>query len=268
MQLQAYLDRVGFRGTPRVDFATLAALHRGHLLQIPYENLDVQLRRPVGFGIDAIFAKVVMQRRGGWCYEMNGLLGWALTSIGFKVTRMAGGVGRAQLGNAAIGNHLVLRVDLDRPYLADVGFGDGVLEPVVIAAGPIRQRDSDFSLEDMGSGWWRMHNDPRGGADSFDFQLKSASQAQLEAKCHFLQHDPDSVFVQNALCFRQYADGVAVLRGKLLVRRGLQGTTTIELANARQYNAVLHDIFNIDLPEAVGLWPAIEARHAVIAAGR
>ena len=264
MELQSYLDRVGFHGTPRIDFATLAALHRGHLLQIPYENFDVQLGRPVGFAIDAIFTKLVTQRRGGWCYEMNGLLGWALENIGFTVTRMAGGVGRALSGNAAVGNHLVLRVDLDRPYLADVGFGDGVLEPVPIAAGPIRQRASEFALQDLGGGWWRMHNDPRGGADTFDFQLRPASQALLDAKCHALQHDPDSVFVQNALCIRQSEDGVTLLRGKVLTQHRPQGSTTTVLADAHAYATALREVFGIDLPAARGLWPRIEARHASI----
>lgn len=261
MNLQAYLDRVGFRGTPRVDFATLAAIHRGHLLQIPYENLDIQLGRSVGFELPAIFTKLVTQRRGGWCYEMNGLLEWALTTIGFQVTRMAGGVGRAQMGDGAIGNHLVLRVDLERPYIADVGFGDGMLEPIPLRAAQIRQRKSDFALENIGNDWWRFHNDPRGGAPSFDFQLRTASQALFIEKCTWLQRDPQSTFVQNALCFRQLPDSIVLLRGKVLIRYGAQGNTQQVLPSAAAYAATLRDVFGIDLPEATALWPMIEMRH-------
>lgn len=265
MKLETYLNRVGFRGTPRVDAATLIALHRGHLLNIPYENFDVQLGRPVDFDVAHIFAKLVTQRRGGWCYEMNGLLGWALQTIGFKVTRMAGGVGRAQSGDVTIGNHLVLRVDLDRTYIADVGFGDGLLEAVPLAPGKIRQRDSDFSLQQLGDDWWRFHNDQRGGAPSFDFQLRVADAALLAEKCAFLQQDAQSIFVQNALCFRQFKDGIALLRGKVLIRYGVRGATQVTLPNVAAYMTALRDIFGIDLPEAQTLWPKIEARHAELA---
>ena len=97
---------------------------------------------------------------------MNGLLAWALEEIGFKVTRMAGGVMRVVHGDANVGNHLVLRIDLDRPYLADVGFGDGMLEPVPIKEHLFRHDFLDYRLEDLGDRWWRFHNHPLGGAPS------------------------------------------------------------------------------------------------------
>jgi N-hydroxyarylamine O-acetyltransferase len=121
--LDAYFARIGFRGETRVDRETLFAIHRAHLLAIPYENLDVVLRKPVTRDPAAAFDKIVHRRRGGWCYEMNGLLAWALGQVGFRVTHMAGAVHRAAYGDATIGNHLVLRIDLDEPYLCDAGFG-------------------------------------------------------------------------------------------------------------------------------------------------
>src|SRR5262245_33800151 len=125
--LAAYLDRIGFKGVARPDRATLDEVHRRHLLAIPYENLDVLLRRPLTTSPKAAFDKVVERHRGGWCYEMNGSLYHALTLIGFDVTRMAGGVMRSASGDEAVGNHLVLRVDglEGGPLIADVGFGDG-----------------------------------------------------------------------------------------------------------------------------------------------
>ena len=71
MKLQAYLDRICYRGLPEVNFETLQAIHRQHLLHIPYENIDVQLRRPVSLEIEPTFDKIVMRNRGGWCYEMR-----------------------------------------------------------------------------------------------------------------------------------------------------------------------------------------------------
>src|SRR5262245_51810376 len=163
MNLSDYLARIGYQGTPRADLATLAQLQRLHLAAIPYENLDVQLGRRVGFDMATIFHKLVRSRRGGWCYEMNGLFAWALAEIGFRFTRLGAAALRAQLGDDMIGNHLALCVDLGRPYLADVGFGDALIEPVPIVAGPIRQDFLDFRLEALDASWWRLHNHPEGG---------------------------------------------------------------------------------------------------------
>ena len=95
LSLPAYLDRIKFSAKPCVDLATLKGLQRQHLLNIPYENLDVQLERTVSRGLDDIFAKLVTRKRGGWCYEMNGLLGWSLEQIGFDVTYLSGGVAQS-----------------------------------------------------------------------------------------------------------------------------------------------------------------------------
>src|SRR6185503_3263469 len=137
MELQAYLDRIGHSGPVRPDLATLKALHRAHLKAISYENLDVQLGRRVTTDPADAYAKIVERGRGGWCYEMNGLFGWALDQVGFSVMRMAGAANRELLGDLLIGNHLVLLVDLgaEGRWIADVGFGDGSIDPYPLQTG-------------------------------------------------------------------------------------------------------------------------------------
>lgn len=261
MKLQAYLDRIKFEGVARPDLDTLRRLHRGHAENISYENLDVQFGRRVSREPAEIFDKLVTRRRGGWCYEMNGLLSWALDEIGFKHTRMAGGVMRAVSGDAAIGNHLVLWVHLDRPYVADVGFGDGLIEPAPIAEGPIAQSLFNFRLEALGDNWWRFHNDPRGGAPSFDFETVQGDEALLDQKCAWLQSHPDSIFVQNAVVQRYLPDRFALMRGRVLKVLDASGVRTTEIASADEYVATLERVFGLTLPEAAGLWSKIEARH-------
>ena len=130
MQLQQYFDRIGFRGSARADRETLHELLRLHVTTVPFENLDVQFKRPLTIGIEAAFEKIVTRRRGGWCYEQNGLFGWVLGEIGYDVTRLAAAVMRHERGEIATANHLTLQVrvpgspdDLDgispsRPWLA------------------------------------------------------------------------------------------------------------------------------------------------------
>ena len=99
MRIEDYLARIDYQGPIGPDRESLSIIHRKHLLSIPYENLDVQRGRPLDLDIERIFDKIVHRGRGGWCYEMNGLLGWALSEIGFDVMRMAGGVMRSQHGD-------------------------------------------------------------------------------------------------------------------------------------------------------------------------
>jgi N-hydroxyarylamine O-acetyltransferase len=269
MKLAAYLARIGYDGPVRPDLETLRAVHRAHSLAIPYENLDVQLGRPVTTDPAAAFDKIVDRGRGGWCYEMNGLLGWALGEIGFDITRMAGGVMRVARGEEMVGNHLILKVDLETgPWLADVGFGDGPIEPYPIAPGPFRNGLFDFRLETLpaeeSSGWWRLHNHVAGGAPSFDFQLAPADEALLSRQCHWLQTSPESMFVQNATVQRQTREGLLILRGRVLRTIKVDEILDRTLDNADVYMALLKDGFGLDLPQARDLWPAIVARHEIL----
>ncbi|HEY8614635.1 arylamine N-acetyltransferase family protein [Phenylobacterium sp.] len=261
MDLAAYFERIGFQGEARPDLATLRALHRAHLLAIPYENLDVQLGRPLTPDPRAAFDKLVGRRRGGWCYEMNGVFGAALEAIGFRVTRLAGGVMRELIGDVQAGNHLVLLVHLDRPWIADVGFGDGSLEPFPLAAGAIRADGFDFRLADLDGRWWRFHNHDQGGAKSYDFTLEPAAEDLLGAKCQWLQTAPESVFVQNALVQRWRPDHLLQLRGRVLREVRPRRADQRLIGSADAYVAVLGEAFDLDLPEAAALWPRICARH-------
>ncbi|MFN0155921.1 MAG: arylamine N-acetyltransferase family protein [Gaiella sp.] len=261
MDLGGYLARIGLDVDPRPDLDTLRALHRGHVEHIPYENLDVQLGVPVTRDPEAIFDKLVTRRRGDWCYEMNGLLAWALEEVGFTVTRVSAGVGRSDRGTSAVGNHLVLLVDLETRYLADVGFGEGLIEPLPLFEGTAVQRGLTFRLERLTDDWWRFHSHPLSGAADFDFCESPADENLLDEKCLWLQTDPESSFVLNAVAQRHLPDELNVLRGKTLRRVRGTDVETRTLATAAEYLETLLDVFGLDLPAAAALWPRIEARH-------
>jgi N-hydroxyarylamine O-acetyltransferase len=262
MDLQAYFDRVGFTGTARPDLATLRALHRGHSLAIPYENFDVQFGRTVTTAPADAFDKIVRRGRGGWCYEMNGLLGAVLEEIGFRVTRLAGAALRATRGEAALGNHLVLLVDLDgEPWIADVGFGDGSRDPFPLREGPIVSDGFEYRLERVDGDWWRLHNYPDGGAPNFDFRLEPADEALLAAKCHELQTSPESGFVLSAVAQRHAGDEIRMLRGRAFRRQRPGEKEESLIDTAEDFVALLEREFELDLPEAATIWPRVWARH-------
>jgi N-hydroxyarylamine O-acetyltransferase len=262
MNIDAYLRRIGLTERPAATLDGLRAVHAAHLLAIPYENIDVQLGRTVTIERPAIYEKIVARKRGGWCYEMNGLLGWALDALGFDVRRATGAVMREVSGEAAVANHLVLRVELPQGiYLADVGFGDGPREPMPVAAGAFHSHGFDFGLRRLDDRWWRFSNDPSGGAPTFDFNLDAADENQLAEKCAFLQTSPSSPFVQNLVAQRHVADGVQILRGRVLRHVKPDGTRERVLADADDLVATLQSVFALDVPEAASLWPKIVARH-------
>lgn len=255
--LAAYLARIGFSGTPRADLATLNAVHRLHAKAIPYENLDVQLGRPVTRDPRAAFAKLVGARRGGWCYEMNGLMAWMLEAIGFEVTRLAGAVMREQAGDVMIGNHLVLLVELDRTYVADVGLGNGLVEAVPLEAGPIRQGFKRMELERLGDGWWRFRNHKGAMPPSFDFNPDVGDEALLEERCRWSQTDPASPFVVNAVLQRHFGDHFESLVGTTYGILDGAGTRERTIASAHDYARVLRERFGLAVPHVDYLWAKV-----------
>jgi len=260
--LDTYLRRLGLTERPAPDLKGLRAVHRAHLRAIPYENLDVQLGRPVTIAREPILAKIVRGGRGGWCYEMNGTLGWALEALGFKVTRLAGAVMRETMGDAFAANHLVLKVELPEGlYLADAGFGDGPLDPIRIQPGPFSAAGFDFHLTQLDDVWWRLTNHPYGGAKSFDFALDEADESQLAAMCQRLQTEEWSPFVQNLVVQRHTPEGLTVLRGRVVRLITPAGHTDRSLDSADELVRFLGEGFGLDVPEAASLWPQICARH-------
>lgn len=260
-QLRAYLDRIGFDGNPAPDLDTLRRVHRLHAETIPWESLHVPLARHSSRDPADAFAKLVEGRRGGWCYEMNGLLAWMLEAIGFTVRRLAGGVGREQMGDFAIGNHLVLLVELDRPWIADVGFGTGLLEPVPLEEGPIDQPPMRFALERIEDGWWRFRNHEGLAPPSFDFSPELTGEALLEERCQWLRSDTASPFWGRAVVHRYFADRLEIV--DIPVHRTLTAEGLVErpLADAGELAAVLRDRFGIDEPDAAALWEEMARRR-------
>jgi N-hydroxyarylamine O-acetyltransferase len=263
LEISAYLDRIGFDHEPLPDRRTLDELQHHHLHAIPYENLDVLLGRKVVLDPAAAFDKLVKRRRGGWCYEMNGLFGWALGELGFYVTRLASGVMRPVIGDAAVGNHLVLRVDFESgSALGDVGLGEGPLRAFDIVEGPFEAGGCDYRLEGLGAGWWRLHNREGANPPNFDFRADLTDEALLSRMCVSLQTDPASIFVQNLICQRFVPGGHLSLLGRTLRRKTAEESTERLLASADELVDVLTNEFGIDEPGAVEVWPRICDRHA------
>ncbi len=259
--LRAFLDRIGFRGVARPDLATLCELQRSHVYTVSFENLDVQLRRPVGLDLERCFDKIVNKRRGGWCYELNGVFGWALQEIGFNVMRVSAGVMRERAGDEQLGNHLCLLVQLEQDYLVDVGFGGSLSRPLPLREATHDQSPYRITLSKTNDNYWRFSELARGAPFSFDFRSEVADEALLAEKCAMLQQSAESTFVQNLVVQKRTDDMHIALRGRVLTTLRATGEERTILASAEELVSVLQNSFELNVPEVAAVWPAICARH-------
>lgn len=257
-QCDAYLARIGMAAPASPDLRSLTALHQAHLMAFTWEALDAFMGWPSPITPAGAFAKMVEGKRGGWCYEMNGLFGAALATIGFQVTRLCGGVDREKLGDLAIGNHLTLRVDLDRPYLAEVGVADAIVRPTPLVIGPFSQRGFDFSIAPAGDGWLRFNNHARGIARSFDFRPDYSDEATMAAMHGWLMRDPGSPFANALAVFRHTTDGYFALQNETLRRVTANSVDEQRIASADHLAGTLAGIFQLEVPDPQRIWERLQ----------
>ena len=220
--VQSYLARVGCKGSTSPTLETLRAIHYAHLLNVPFENLDIALGRKIALDEDSFIRKIAERRRGGFCYELNGAFAALLQALGFRVTLLSARVAHSDGGESPEFDHLTLGVDLDETWLADVGFGESFLEPLRIEPG-VEQMDraGTFRIVERGERLLLEKKQPVGtwkGQYSFTFQSRRLEE--FAGMCEYHQRSPESHFTQNEICSRATPEGRITLAGmKLIVTR-------------------------------------------------
>ena len=258
-ELGAYLARIGVERSSALDVHYLTKLHRAHLLSFTWEALDAFMGWPSSITPFSVFSKMVEGRRGGWCFEMNGLFGAALTALGFRVTRLCGCVDRPKLGDRAVGNHLTLRIDLERPYLAEVGAADAFLEPVPIVPGAFHQRGFAFSIESVGDGWLRFQNHGHGIARSIDFRADYSDEAKIAGMQTWLMQDAGSPFTGALAVFRHTAAGYIGLQNDRLRTVSAAGVSEQRVTSADHLADIFETVFALDVLRPGDVWRRVLA---------
>ena len=207
--LDQYLERIGINGRPG-----FAEVHRAHVSAIPFENLDPQCGIPISLEEEALFDKLVVQRRGGYCFEHNLLLGLALQSLGAQVDLMLARVrfGRSP-GVVSPRSHLVLRVQRQgRIWHADVGFGSAtLLEPIPFGPGSVHDQSGwRFRVIQEGAELVLQGADRGGWADLYALVPQPVPRIDVETSNWYTSTHPRSPFVTGLLVTRNRADGTRV----------------------------------------------------------
>ena len=259
MDVDAYLKRIKYEGGRNPSLPVLKSLHRAHMLNVPFENLDIPLGRAIVLDTGVLYDKIVRRRRGGFCYELNGLFAELLKQIGFAVTYLSA---RDVRPDGTLGpefDHLALRVNCpdspSRSWLADVGWGDSFEEPLPLddpgeqieglRAYRLEPRDEFFIL------WQRNY------AGSWERQYRFSLEPRrflldFEAMCRYHQTSPESIFTQKRLCSLATPEGRISLEGMRLLttRAGIREEIPIESEDA--YQRLLNANFGIKLDPS---WP-------------
>jgi N-hydroxyarylamine O-acetyltransferase len=253
MEISAYLARIDYAKPIRPDAQTLYGLQVAHMLHVPFENLDIGLKRPIQLSEEALWNKIVIQKRGGFCYELNGLFARLLNEIGFDVTYLNA---RVYDRDGALGinyDHLALLVKIPGQsvrWLADVGFGDSFNEPLNFEErGEQVQGLRRYRLDQTSNGYitWQKNYDGSWERHYF-FDLKPHTfPADYEAACLYHQTSPESSFTRGSIISRATSDGrVSLEDGRLiLTSKGLREVRPI--ASKEEHHALLNEHFGVVL---------------------
>ena len=218
-------------------------------MSVPFENLSIHAGESIVLDEDALFTKIVEQRRGGFCYECNGLFAGLLRALGFDVVRLGAGVAHATGGFGPIFDHMALMVTLDERWLVDVGFGDSFFEPLrldsradqVQGTRSFRLVDEDDQIVVM------LRNESEEWQPQYRFKLQPYTFPDYEEMCRFHQTSPESHFTKNLVCSRATADGRITLSGmRFITTSGPQRVQDERTLSSRdEYDRVLRDEFGV-----------------------
>jgi N-hydroxyarylamine O-acetyltransferase len=254
----AYLDRIQLATRMRWDtlaptLDSLRALHAAHLLAVPFENLSIHYGQPITLDDAALYEKIVRQRRGGFCYELNGLFAWLLLRLGFTVSRLSAGVAEADGGFSPAFDHMTLRIHAleGTDWLADVGFGDSFRQPLRLQP-EVEQDGGDgnrYRLRfDASERTWLLQQ--RGATEwvsQYRFTLQPHPISDFTERCQYQQTSPESHFTQRRICTLALPTGRVTLSDLKLI-------TTLDghrqervLESEEEYRAVLAELFGITI---------------------
>jgi len=212
--LDAYFDRIGFHASAAADFDTLREMMRRQLRSVPFENLDVQAGKVVSLVPEEIFAKIVEKRRGGYCYEVNGLFAMALGAIGIPYRFVAARPMTYPVRRPR--THMAILATIDGvQWLCDLGFGSyGIREPLDLARLDLEVRqdldtfrlgmvsDRVYLLQSLSAGVWK---------NLYEFDLSVQEWVDFEPANFMNSKHPDSIFVRNLMVVLQNDRGKEVL---------------------------------------------------------
>jgi len=263
VDVDAYFERIGYRGLRSASVDTLAEIHLRHAQTIPFENLNPFLRWPVRLDLQSLQQKLVRDKRGGYCFEHNLLLSHVLRELGFQVRGLAAMVRwNVPEDTLTARGHMLLLLDLgDRPYVADVGFGGLTLTAPLRLEVDVEQSTPHEPFRVIGSGDGFVMQAKIAGAwkSLYRFDLQEQFPVDYEVTNWYLSNHPSSHFVTGLIAARPDRDRRYALRGNELVVHHMGGNTDRRLlASTEALRGALETTFGLTLPDGPELQAALK----------
>jgi len=249
IDVDAYLSRIQLEKKPPA-LGYLKELQKAHLIHIPFENLDIHYGNKIILDYGKIFEKVIHRGRGGFCYELNGLFYHLLSNLGFDCHVISAEVMSSETGEFGRPfDHMAIVVFIDgTKWLADVGFGDGIINPLKINVGEVQV---DYTR------YWKIAEDPdenlilkvSNDTNYYETKLRFTTEErqliQFLEMCEYHQSAPASPFVQKKLVTRLLANGRVTLTDRKLNVTDLGETKVAEILNEDEFLSKLEQYFGI-----------------------
>lgn len=253
MEIEAYLGRIGYQGPCESTAETLRQLHRKHMLTVPFENLDISLGTPITLSLPLFYEKIVRRRRGGFCYELNGLFGWLLEEIGFPVEMVSARVyDHARPGPEF--DHLLLLVPMESTFIVDVGFGDSFLEPLLLGSSEESvQHGSAFRVVGPNPDWVIERRKESDWERQYVFSSVPRRLVDFESMCRHHQTSEKSTFTQKTICSMALPEGRITLADNRLISEKGGRRDEREVTSSEEYRRLLQVHFGIELDREVSV---------------
>jgi N-hydroxyarylamine O-acetyltransferase len=252
MNLNHYLEHIGYTGAIEPAADVLKCMHKLHTFTIPFENLDISRKHEITIDTTRFYDKIVQQKRGGFCYEMNGLFDAMLQQVGFKSYFISCNVFIPQLNiYGADFGHVAIIVNLgDEIYLADVGFGDAFVEPLkIVMDEPQEQYGTYYKLSQLSSEEILLEKSANDITyiPMFKFTLQERKLEDFSEMCAFHQRSPLAPFTKGRIVSKAVPHGRITLTEKALFKT-IHGNKSEEIIHDEQeFNHLLHTCFGIHL---------------------
>lgn len=250
MDIKTYLNRINYTGPLTPSAKALREVQVAHLLTVPFENLSIHSGQPIVLEDQALFDKIVRQRRGGFCYELNGLFAALLRALGCHIVMLSAQVAKEEGGFGPDFDHMTLMVTLEQRWLSDVGFGDIFREPLLLDERE-EQKQGERVYQIIEDGAHLILMERRRGKDwqaQYRFTLQPYEYAEYEEMCRYHQTSPQSHFTQKRICSRATPEGRVTLEEKrLIITVNDNERQERALTSKEEYITLLHEYFGIDM---------------------
>lgn len=248
--LDSYLERISYKGNTNAVEDVLKDIHIAHTLNVPFENLDVFYKKPVLLDEASLCKKLIENRRGGYCFEMNGIFSLALQTMGFKVTNL---LARCTLDGThyTTKTHEAMLVETGSSrWLADVGFGnDGIIAPLLLEENTEQKQFSHTYrlIKDSKLGYVLQKKNEEGFYPLYAFTLDECSPDDFLMSNHFTATFPGSFFLTMRMCTMPKKDGRITLTDSHFKVVKENEVSTRPIANESEFASLLKENFGLDL---------------------